>query len=153
MAQTAGEMKTLGRLTPNFNPDIWDKVSIYVAIAASLARADADKALASIYTENWDFSTNKPKHKFVEASPSDKIWGIGMGRQDSNIKHKANWKGLNRPGECHDEACRIFNEKRLPKKDINEDEVGEMMGDTQEEGKEGQQAGTSSALKRKSESA
>jgi hypothetical protein len=31
----------------------------------------------------------------VEASPLDKIWGIGMAEEDPAVDDPANWKGLN----------------------------------------------------------
>jgi len=31
----------------------------------------------------------------VEASPFDKLWGIGMAQTNQNIHNKANWKGKN----------------------------------------------------------
>ena len=50
------------------------------------------------------FSQNKELKKFlletgdkilVEASPTDKIWGIGMDQKNPDIYNPNNWKGLN----------------------------------------------------------
>lgn len=35
----------------------------------------------------------------VEASPLDKIWGVGLAEDDPKIKHRQNWKGKNLLGE------------------------------------------------------
>ncbi len=35
----------------------------------------------------------------VEASPYDKVWGVGLGEDDPRIKDPKNWKGTNWLGE------------------------------------------------------
>jgi len=41
---------------------------------------------------------------FVEASPYDDIWGIGIGVGTLGIENPANWQGTNWLGECINHA-------------------------------------------------
>ena len=36
----------------------------------------------------------------VEAAPCDKIWGIGLEKEDEKILDERNWKGTNLLGKC-----------------------------------------------------
>ena len=43
-------------------------------------------------------------YNFVEGSPYDKIWGVGIYYNDPLIADKKNWKGENLLGKCLDEV-------------------------------------------------
>jgi predicted NAD-dependent protein-ADP-ribosyltransferase YbiA (DUF1768 family) len=49
--------------------------------------------------------------KFVEGSPSDRVWGIGLRWNLPEADDNRNWKGENRLGRCHDEAAKYIREK------------------------------------------
>jgi predicted NAD-dependent protein-ADP-ribosyltransferase YbiA (DUF1768 family) len=113
-------MKALGRKCPNFDPHAWDKVSPAAVTAACLARAKANKELAEVYEENLesvpaghDDTRPKLKRRFVEGSPRDRIWGVGLSFNDNRIDDERQWKGANRLGKCHDEACLAWGRQRL----------------------------------------
>lgn len=36
----------------------------------------------------------------VEASPNDRVWGIGMKRTDYNATNEREWRGQNLLGKC-----------------------------------------------------
>lgn len=42
--------------------------------------------------------------RFVEASPEDRIWGIGMARSDPDATDPSKWRGQNLLGKAIDEA-------------------------------------------------
>jgi hypothetical protein len=60
------EQKSFGRKCRNFDPAIWDSASVPVAVACSVARAEADYVLKQIYLKAG-------KRTFVEGSPQDTI--------------------------------------------------------------------------------
>ena len=99
-------MKDLGRQCPGWDEQLWNRTSIPIVVAGTVARAEADHLLGKIYRTNKDGSK-----KFVEGSPYDRIWGVGIEYGDPKIEKPVNWRGGNRLGKCHDEACRIFNQR------------------------------------------
>ena len=108
-ARSAKDQKVLGRGTLNFQEEIWNIASIEVCVSCSIARAEVDDELKHFYLACG-------KRKFVEGSPIDKIWGVGIKWDDHSIDDEANWKGQNRLGRCHDAASvefRTLQEKKL----------------------------------------
>lgn len=114
-------MKDYGREVPNFNPGKWDNANMAIVTAVCLARAEADPDVADIYKANASSTTSDPtslnsnasdplKRHFVEGSPGDRIWGVGLAHYDNHIDDPNNWRGENRLGRCHDEACRLYND-------------------------------------------
>lgn len=86
-------IKKLGRQIKNFDRAIWDSVCLAIVYKGNLAK----------------FSQSEPLKKqllatgnkiIVEASPYDKIWGIGMAEGDVGIDNPTNWKGLNLLGNA-----------------------------------------------------
>ncbi|MEZ9701101.1 NADAR family protein [Vibrio sp. 10N.261.46.E12] len=85
---TPREAKALGRKVSPFDPVLWDQKSTSYVRQASLAKFRQNPDLLSILLEN----SNK---EFVEASPYDKIWGVGLSESDKRIDNPVNWVGKN----------------------------------------------------------
>ena len=96
------EQKALGRKCRNFDPTTWEAASIPVVVACSVARAEADSVLKQIYKAG--------KRTFVEGSPNDNIWGVGIHWTHPSINDPKNWRGANRLGVCHGLARNIILE-------------------------------------------
>ena len=67
---------------------------------------DANKAK---YSHNEDLKKLITSYEFkgkgyVEASPVDRIWGIGLGENDPLADDEKNWKGQNLLGKALDEV-------------------------------------------------
>ena len=131
-------MKNLGRHCTGWNQKVWNRASIPIVVSGTIARAEANLDLGKVYAENGDGSKS-----FVEGSPYDRIWGVGIDYNDPRIENPQNWKGENRLGRCHDEACRVYCVRRglRPQKAMADTKSEILTGDevqTREENKEEQ---------------
>ena len=86
------KQKALGRSVKNFNPHIWDKLSRDVVFRANLAKFSDPELKAYLFSFG--------NEEIVEASPYDKIWGIGLGEDDPDALDKTKWQGTNWLGEA-----------------------------------------------------
>jgi ribA/ribD-fused uncharacterized protein len=92
-AQTPKEQKELGRQVKNFNQGVWDDEKF-----ACMYWANAMK-----YTQHENLKAEliaTTPLKLVEASPVDKIWGIGLAEDNPLALDEATWQGQNLLGEC-----------------------------------------------------
>jgi len=87
------EQKAIGRKVKNFDRTIWDQHCMSIVIKANFAKFSQDILLAKQLIRT-DYKI------IVEASPYDKIWGIGMHESEEGIEDPANWKGLNLLGNA-----------------------------------------------------
>lgn len=91
-ASTPKECKVLGRKVKNFDNQVWDKVRYEVMYHACKSKftqdKDAHKALMSY-----------PGKTFVEASPYDTIWGIGLAEYNPKAFNEETWEGQNLLGK------------------------------------------------------
>lgn len=91
------DQKALGRKVKDFDHEKW----------ALVARDFVTLANYDKFTQNPEFYEFLEQHRdkfFVEASPYDKIWGIGLGESAEGIENPANWQGKNWLGQCINQA-------------------------------------------------
>ena len=98
------EQKAQGRMVKNFNGEAWDAVSRGYVYKANLAKFSGD--LKQYLLDTGD-------KEIVEASPYDKVWGIGLGMRDPNLTDKSKWQGKNWLGECIMNVRETLNERSL----------------------------------------
>lgn len=82
------EAKALGRKVKNFDEATWNQNKYSIVLRANYLKFDQNHSLKS-------FLLNTDEEVIVEASPYDKIWGIGMTEKDPNASIPAKWKGQN----------------------------------------------------------
>lgn len=82
------KVKALGRKVTGFSNTVWNQHRVDIVVSANLAKFSQNQALA-------DFLIKTDKRILVEASPADKIWGIGLAGDDSDSINPHKWKGLN----------------------------------------------------------
>ncbi|MDR2225988.1 MAG: NADAR family protein [Providencia sp.] len=87
-APNPGAAKAFGREVRGFKQDIWDDNRFEIVVAANMAKFSQNESLKAFL-----LSTNE--RVLVEASPVDKIWGIGLAEEAENIENPLTWKGLN----------------------------------------------------------
>jgi ribA/ribD-fused uncharacterized protein len=86
--QNPKDQKSLGRQIKGFDKDKWDSVCLGIVYKGNLEKFRQNPDLLAELLETDD-------RLLVEASPLDKIWGIGMAEDDPGVDNPANWKGLN----------------------------------------------------------
>jgi ribA/ribD-fused uncharacterized protein len=87
------EQKAIGRRVKNFNADVWSVISREVVYQANYAK----------FTQNPEMREELMATgglEIVEASPEDKIWGIGLHETDPRAWDKSTWEGTNWLGEA-----------------------------------------------------
>jgi len=88
-----GKAKALGRKVKNFNDEKWSAVSYLIMINVNLEKYKQH------YTMREALLSTGSKI-IVEASPYDKIWGIGLHWSDNNVCDESKWRGQNLLGKC-----------------------------------------------------
>jgi len=86
--KSAAAAKKLGRQVLNFNQTIWEEKRFKI-----VKQANYHKFNQNIKLKTFLLQTNK--RVLVEASPVDKIWGIGMSAGHEVAYNPKKWKGLN----------------------------------------------------------
>jgi ribA/ribD-fused uncharacterized protein len=82
------QAKNLGRLVRGFDEAVWAARRFELVVAGNLAKFGQDQALC-------DFLAATASRVLVEASPRDRIWGIGLGAANERATDPARWPGLN----------------------------------------------------------
>jgi ribA/ribD-fused uncharacterized protein len=89
--------KFLGREVKNFIGHEWDMIAQDVIYIGNLAKFKQHPKLQELM---FSFRDPDKDVEFVEASPLDKIYGIGLSETDPDALDKSKWKGLNWLGQA-----------------------------------------------------
>lgn len=87
-ASTPNEYKKLGRKIHEFNQKLWDATKLNIVV-------EGNKAKFSQRTDLGEFLLSTGNAILVEASPYDKIWGIGLDRETAMSGTVEHWQGEN----------------------------------------------------------
>jgi len=99
------EQKKLGRKVKNFDPNAWEQVCVDLVTEICYCKFIQNKELAlQMLKDGYN-------RKFVEASPYDKIWGIGLSEDDDRVLNESNWNGSNYLGVCLDNVNTILKKE------------------------------------------
>lgn len=82
------DQKAFGRQVKNFDSTVWDSISYKVMLQAVYEK----------FNQNYELKCQllgTDDKIFVEASPFDNIWGVGLNEIDDTILDEKNWLGKN----------------------------------------------------------
>jgi ribA/ribD-fused uncharacterized protein len=83
-----GEAKQLGREIRNFDQAVWEEGRFEIVVRGNIAKFSQHESLK-------DYLLGTGDRVLVEASPRDRIWGIGLVESDPAVQNPYQWKGLN----------------------------------------------------------
>ena len=87
------EMKDFGRRVKNFDETVWNANKMFIMRTALYLK----------FTQNEELKTGlllTGDKELIEASPYDKIWGVGLGSNDKRLLNTNEWRGQNLLGQC-----------------------------------------------------
>ncbi|OKK21152.1 hypothetical protein AMK16_07615 [Streptomyces sp. CB00455] len=87
-AASPAAAKKAGRLVRGFDEAVWKRERYGIVVEGSMHKFASDPALRSYLLSTGD-------RVLVEASPLDRIWGIGLPADDARALDPARWCGLN----------------------------------------------------------
>lgn len=105
VAKSPAEAKKLGRKVRNFDPKVWGENCFDIVCEGNYYKFSQHPDLEV-------FLLNTKNRVLVEASPMDRIWGIGMAQDHKDAENPQLWKGSNLLGFALMEVRnRLSNEK------------------------------------------
>jgi ribA/ribD-fused uncharacterized protein len=87
-AETPAAAKKLGRQVRGFVQEQWAAHCVEIVTRGNVLKFEQDRALG-------DFLRSTRGRVLVEASPRDRIWGIGMGARNPKATDPRLWRGQN----------------------------------------------------------
>jgi len=82
------QAKAFGRGVAGFDDETWTRQRFKIVVAANLAKFSQNPPLR-------EFLLQTGNRVLVEASPVDRIWGIGLAGDDARADKPHEWRGLN----------------------------------------------------------
>jgi ribA/ribD-fused uncharacterized protein len=83
-----GKQKAIGRSVRGFDADVWDSVCRGIVYRGNVAKYEQNRQLGEYLLQTGE-------RTIVEASPTDRIWGIGLAQDDPRVHNPAQWRGTN----------------------------------------------------------
>lgn len=87
-AQSPGRCKDLGRQVAHYDEQVWDGIRFNCVVNGNVAKFGQNADLRELILASGDAI-------FIEASPTDKIWGVGLGLEHPGVLDPTKWRGEN----------------------------------------------------------
>jgi ribA/ribD-fused uncharacterized protein len=101
-----GKIKALGRAVKDFDHKVWEEHKFDIVVKGNIHKFTQNENLAT-------FLLDTNERILVEASPLDRIWGIGMAQDHPSVYSPQLWKGENLLGFALMQARVIIKAKHL----------------------------------------
>ncbi len=88
LSKSPGEVKKLGRQVSGFDDKIWNSHRFRIVVAGNFAKFSQNEEFGGLLVKTGS-------KVLVEAAPRDRIWGIGMGRNNEQAEDPSQWRGFN----------------------------------------------------------
>ncbi|MFF5207234.1 NADAR family protein [Streptosporangium sp. NPDC000396] len=98
------QAKDLGRRVRGFDEDVWAASRFDIVVHGNLAKFGQNADLG-------DFLLGTGERVLVEASPVDRVWGIGLAADDERAERPEEWQGLNLLGFALMEVRRLLRNR------------------------------------------
>ncbi|MGW4033593.1 NADAR family protein [Streptomyces sp. NPDC004838] len=87
-ARSPAQAKRAGRLVRGFDEAVWERERFAVVRSGSVHKFSQHEELKAFLLGTGD-------RVLVEASPMDRVWGIGLAADDERARDPERWRGLN----------------------------------------------------------
>jgi len=87
-ADHPAQAKDLGRRVRSFDEQAWEQARFAIVVRANLAKFGQHRLLRR-------YLLSTAPRVLVEASPHDRVWGIGLGANDDRARRPSEWRGAN----------------------------------------------------------
>lgn len=87
-APDPGSAKALGRRVVGFDEETWSAHRVDLVVEGNVEKFGQNAALRRFLLDTGD-------RVLVEASPQDRIWGIGLGADHPDARDPRRWRGMN----------------------------------------------------------
>ncbi|ANP49800.1 ribA/ribD-fused uncharacterized protein [Streptomyces griseochromogenes] len=87
-AEHPAAAKKAGRLVRDFDEEIWERERFGIVVEGSVHKFASDDGLRGFLLDTGD-------RVLVEASPLDRVWGIGLAADDEASADPERWRGPN----------------------------------------------------------
>ena len=82
------QCKALGQQVQHFSQTVWDANKFQIVLDGNLAKFSQNPKLKAFLLQTGE-------KVLVEASPYDKVWGIGMAQDHEKVENPTAWNGQN----------------------------------------------------------
>ena len=82
------QCKALGQKVRPFSQTVWDENKFQIVVDGNMAKFSQNPILKSFLLQTGE-------RVLVEASPYDKVWGIGMAEDNEKVENPSEWNGQN----------------------------------------------------------